>query len=208
MNIYVDFNKPLKLDFLFSLYSLAEMAYGADIQTLQPDTLQTGNRPMIYKQRKMGNKVTENELTGNWRKQLLKEIRIDNTRTVAASKHRYWGLCTEEIDWGRMRKTSGNKTIAQRKQAAKLMNGKRATKDLLVNMNIGMNNICDMCGDNKKETNRHIHCFCRGKEIVELRTKVKSEMIKLVRDCGGDRLIGIYRGPWGNCLKSRKTVRP
>ena len=88
-----------------------------------------------------------------------------------------------------MRKTSGNKTIAQRKQAAKIMNGKRATKDLLVNTNIRMDNICDMCGDNKKETNRHIHRFCRGKEIVESRTKVKSEMIKLISDCGGDRKI-------------------
>jgi len=164
MNIYVD--------------KLADAAYFMNITALQIGSIQQDHKPKIYKCDKM--------ITGNWRKQILEEIRIDNTKLKAKGKNLYWGLCTEEIEWGRMRKTSGNKTIAHRKQAAKLMNGMRATKDVLLKMEIVHENICDMCDDNKIETNRHIHCFCRGEKIVQLRRKVKSKIIQTIKEHKGE----------------------
>ena len=78
-----------------------------------------------------------------------------------------------------MRKTSGNKTIRQRIKAAKLMNGKRATKYRLKLFEITIDNICVMCGK-KTETNKHILCYCTNPQIVERRREAKHKILSLI----------------------------
>jgi hypothetical protein len=88
------------------------------------------NRTMLYlklKPKLRTHKINLNIQNGR----RIKFLRIDESRNQAKANSEWWGLCAEEIDWGRMRKTSGNKTTRQRIKAAKLMNGKRATKDRL-----------------------------------------------------------------------------
>ena len=46
-------------------------------------------------------------LSGNWRKQILEEIRIETSKKMATTNKTFWGQCQEEIEWARMRKTRG-----------------------------------------------------------------------------------------------------
>ena len=108
MNIYVD--------------GLADGAYeNMHISKVSPNSFTKNNQPRVFK--------GTQEITGNWRNQILEELRIYESKKQAAINTDWWGLCPEEKQWGRIRKTGGNKTIKQRIKAAKLMNGKRATKD-------------------------------------------------------------------------------
>merc|ERR1711966_173456 len=119
------------------------------------------------------------EITANWRNQILEELRIDESKTHAENNSDWWGLCTEEIEWGGMRKTSGNTTIRQRVKEAKLVNGKRATKDRLKKFEFTVDNVCVMC-EKKTETNKHILCYCTNPQIVEKRREVKAKIVTLI----------------------------
>ena len=158
MNIYVD--------------GLADEAYeNMHIRKVQPMSFAKNDQPRVLK-------GTE-EITGNWRNQILEELRIDESKQQATANSDWWGLCPEEIEWGRMRKTSGNKTIRQRMKAAKLMNGTRATKDRLKVFGFTTDDICVMCGV-KTETNKHILCFCTNPQIVEKRRETKNKIMTLI----------------------------
>ena len=152
MNIYAD--------------DLADKAYTApSIGALQTLLLPKEKRWQLT----LGKQV----LTGNTRTQLGEEIRIQNTKTLTPDGSLYTGLCPEEIEYRYMRKTSGCKTLYERVKNIKLMQGKRATKDLLVKFQVMEDSTCEMCGTHK-ETNRHAVCFCtnpgykfRGSEHVD-----------------------------------------
>ena len=75
---------------------------------------------------------------------------------MAATNKTFWGQCQEEIEWARMRKTSGCKKRHERIKTAKLMHGKRGTLDYLQKFDISDTNICIMCKQ-KKETNMLLH---------------------------------------------------
>ena len=158
MNIYVD--------------KLADEAYeNRYISKVSPNSFIKNDQPRVFK-------GTE-EITGNWRNQIMEELRIDESKKQAKINTDWWGLCPEEIEWGRMRKTSGNKTINQRLKAAKLMNGKRATKDRLLKFEFTSDKVCVMCGD-RTETNKHILCYCTNSQIVEKRQEAKSKIMSLI----------------------------
>jgi hypothetical protein len=158
MNIYVD--------------RLADEAYeNMHISKVSPNSFIKNDQPRVFK-------GTE-EITGNWRNQILEELRIDESKNQAEINTNWWGLCPEEIEWGRMRKTSGNKTIRQRVKAAKLMNGKRATKDRLKKFEFTLDKICVMCGE-RTETNKHILCYCTNPQIVEKRKDVTNKIMSLI----------------------------
>ena len=79
-----------------------------------------------------------------------------------------------------MRKTSGNKTIRQKIKAAKLMNGKRATKDRLKNYGITINNTCIMRERKTEEANKYILCYGTNPQMVMKRREAKGKIIALI----------------------------
>ena len=53
-------------------------------------------------------------INNKWRKQILEEIRTETSKKLAPKNKTFWGQCQEEIDWARMRKTSGCKKRHER----------------------------------------------------------------------------------------------
>ena len=82
--------------------TLADYPYEAQVVELETNQLPT---------RKNCGQIRKNNrvLSGNWRKQILEEIRIETSKKMAATNKTFWGQCQEEIECARMRKTSGCK---------------------------------------------------------------------------------------------------
>ena len=66
-----------------------------------------------------------------------------------------WGLCPEEIEWCRMRKTGNAETLKDKTTIAKLMHGRRAMNTFLQKFGITAMDTCSMCGTEK--TNKPAH---------------------------------------------------
>ena len=62
-------------------------------------------------------------------REALEEMRIESSKKMAATNKTFWGQCQEEIEWARMRKTSGCKKRHERIKTTKLMHSKRGTLD-------------------------------------------------------------------------------
>jgi hypothetical protein len=73
---------------------LADWAAWENITELQTTTLQRSSRTKV--------KYSDKEITGNWRKQTLEEIRLETTKRLASNNPQYWGVCPEDIAWHRM----------------------------------------------------------------------------------------------------------
>ena len=146
------------------------------LKGLNRSTLRSYDTWKIYKQ--------GTQITGHWRNQIKEEIRLDRSKKAAKKDNIMWGLCTEEIEWGRMRKTSGNKTIKDRIAAAKLMNGRRATNTFLKKFGITATDTCSMCGV-AKETNRHILCYCTNDNMQNARKNTGTKIAAAIKRGGG-----------------------
>ena len=102
---------------------LAEWAIWEDITELQTATLQRAGRTKV--------KYSNKEITGNWRKQTLEEIRLDTTKDLARCNPQHWGVCPEDIAWYRMIRSGEKLSTYARMKMAQMMHGKRTTKDFL-----------------------------------------------------------------------------
>ena len=167
------------------------------VQGLQTAKLRKyGQRIITYKKQ---------EVTGHWRNQIKEQIRMERTKRRASKDNTMWGNCPEEIDWGRMRKTSGNKTIKERIAAAKLMGGRRATNVFLQKFGITHTTTCSMCGE-AKETNRHILCYCTNKNIQNARTNAGIHIVAQIKEAGGGpELCKIVKKIYSNNESGRAT---
>ena len=71
--------------------TLAEYPYEALV--VEPETNQLPTRKSCCQIRKK-----TRLLSGNWRKQILKEIRRETIKTIAATNKTVWGQCQEAIE--------------------------------------------------------------------------------------------------------------
>ena len=78
---------------------IAERTYKDDIPWLNKNELTT-RTAQIY--------MHKHKVTGHWRRQIEKQLRIDRTKIRAKNNPIYWGVNTEEISWRYMRKTVKN----------------------------------------------------------------------------------------------------
>jgi hypothetical protein len=102
---------------------------------------------------------------------------------MAATNKTFWGQCQEEIEWARMRKTSGCHKRHERIKIAKLMHIKRGTLDYLQKFDIS-DTICIMCKQNK-EANRYALCLCTHPTIVKQRHNAAVAIRLSTRKYGG-----------------------
>jgi hypothetical protein len=169
---------------------LADEVYTNDqIHGMDTSTLETYGEWVIQK--------NCNLVTGHWRNQLKEEIRLDRTKRTAKKDKLMWGLCPEEIDWKRMRKTSGNKTIREKLQAAKLMGGRRATNTFLKTFGITATDTCTLCGKHR-ESNRHALCFCTDRNLNNARNNTGQAIAALVTEAGGTSgMATVFRTIYG-----------
>ena len=68
---------------------LADWAAWEAIPELQTTTLQRSSRTKV--------KYDNKKIIGNWRKQTLKEIRLDTTKRLASSTPQYWGYAQKTL---------------------------------------------------------------------------------------------------------------
>ena len=184
MNIYAD--------------KLADEVYDSNMPALNTSSLRTYGQWNIMKNKHM--------ITGHWRNQIKEEIRLDRSKKGANKDKLMWGLCPDEIDWGRMRKTSGNKTIRERLKAAKLMGGRRATNTFLKRFGITATDTCTLCGE-YKETNRHALCFCNNINLQNARANTGKLIAETIRAVGAaPELIQIFKNIYGNSDAGRATT--
>jgi len=147
----------------------------------------------------------QGEITGNIRTQILEEVKIqDPKRRVATKKSEgTWGKDDANIEWRMTRKTLPARTYKERIWHAKIIHGKMATNDLLVDAGIEENSTCTMC--NKKETNAHILHECNSEEAQKQRRRLVAALTNATRECGNrdtprrtqdwiNELIKIYSG--------------
>ena len=103
---------------------LADWAAWEAIPELQTTTLQRSSRTKVQ--------YNNREITGNWRKQTLEEIRLDTAKRLASSNPQHWGVCPEDIAWHRMIRSGEKLGTYARMKMAQMMHGKRTNKDFLV----------------------------------------------------------------------------
>jgi hypothetical protein len=73
---------------------LADWAHEAPITELKAASLESDGLPSIH----MGTQM----ITGNWRKQIQEEIRLNTSKRLANKDPDKWGICPEDIAWHRM----------------------------------------------------------------------------------------------------------
>ena len=158
---------------------LADWAYEAPIIELKALTLESDGLPSIH----MGTQM----ITGNWRKQIQEEIRLNNSKRLAEKNVENWGMCPEDISWHRMLGTTDTEGIYNRLKMAQIMHGKRTTKDLLHKFKLIDEPSCDMCGE-RAETNEHVLCHCIATQCTFAKGKVATMMVQNIQSNGGDRV--------------------
>ena len=156
---------------------LADWAAWENITELQTTTLQRSSRTKI--------KYSNKEITGNWRKQTLEEIRLGTTKRLAVSNPQYWGVCPEDIAWHRMIRSGEKLGTYARMKMAQMMHGKRTTKDFLVKFGLIDEDRCDMC-QNGKETNAHVMNECTHVACTGPRGKIAQILKNLISEQGGN----------------------
>ena len=88
-----------------------EAYHESTLPSLNPNNLRQRNRWRMYKE---GNKQYH-EITGHWRKKILEEIRMQNSKQLATQNKDHWGNCPEKIRWDYMKVTNPTKTIKEKK---------------------------------------------------------------------------------------------
>ena len=155
---------------------LADWASWEDIIELNPDTLQRSNRMLL--------KYNNKQVTGNWRKQTLEEVRLATTKKLARRNPTFWGICPEDIAWHRMIRSGETSSTYGRMKMAQMMHGRRTTKDFLVRFGLIDENICDMCKQ-YTETNEHVLCNCKHIACKGPRRKIAGMVTELIQEKGG-----------------------
>ena len=155
---------------------LADWAYEAPIIELKALTLESDGLPSIH----MGTQM----ITGNWRKQIQEEIRLNNSKRLAEKDVENWGMCPEDISWHRMLGTTDTEGIYNRLKMAQIMHGKRTTKDLLHKFQLIDEPSCDMCGE-RAETNEHVLCHSTATQCTFAKGKVATMMVQNIQSNGG-----------------------
>ena len=87
----------------------------------------------------------DNMITGNQRKEIKEQIRIFKTKSRAQNHPYHWRVNTEEIEWKYMKKNWRKRTLKEKLQNIKLMNGKRATKEFLYRFKFTHSSECILC---------------------------------------------------------------
>jgi hypothetical protein len=126
-------------------------------------------------------------ITGNWRKQIQEEIRLNTSKRLAEKDTDKWGICPEDIAWHRMLGTADTDGIYNRLKMAQIMHGKRTTKNLLHKFQLIDEPSCDMCGE-YAETNERVLCHCTTKQCTYAKGKVAAMMVQNIQNNGGDNV--------------------
>ena len=123
--------------------------------------------------------MQEREITGNLRSALKTELQINHSIQYASNQT--WGRNIQDTYWKRLVHTAPNKKVIPILQYAKLMTSSRATNDRLHKMNIVPHPNCPLC-QHHTDSNTHLLLHCPHQKIVNLRTKLHTDLNTLFYD--------------------------